>query len=330
MTNPLLDELDLQTVEVSLPTGGIFYEENVLEATNPEAITIYPLGIIAEQAYRDPLLLASGRGLPKMLKEVCPSIDKPEELAEVDSELILLATRMLSYGNDLLVDQPCSECGEENKIKIDLQNFIMKYDPLTLGLAEIDPDFGVPPQYIFPIKETGQTVVLRPMAYRDATRAIVDSYHIQQQYDEMSDDEQADNIDLLMSSEAMDKYSDIVNITGESGISSIVANIHFIRTKSGQDVYDLKLITDWLVHLNTNIVERLQDTSNELAEKLRNVSEVKYSCAKCEHDNVMFLQLDPQRLFSLAEGSETQQSTPSASSTRTVKKKKKTQKTLQR
>jgi len=330
MSNPLLDELDIHTVEISLPTGGLFYEDDVLGTADPERIKISPIGIIAEQAYRDPLLLASGRGLPMMLHHVCPDIIKPEELAEVDIDLILLTTRMLSYGNDMILDHVCEECEETNQIKVDIQKFILKYDPVTLGLADIDSDFGIPPDYIFPVEETGQTVILRPMSYFDTSRAIVKSFEIQQQYDDMNGSEdKAIDMSQLLSKSMMDQYNDIVDISTESGVDSLVANIHFIRTKSGQDVFNMDDIREWILHLNTKIIERMQEQIRELSDKLRKISDVKYKCIHCEHDNEMFLQLDPQRLFNSAAASSTQ-TVPSDSLKTTAKKKKKPPKTSQR
>ena len=120
MSNELLDELRAhkvcQTAEIRLPTGGLFYSEDddvLEEGADPERIEVGTINIIAEQSYRDPLLLASGRGLPKMIKHVCPSIKRPEELSEIDIDLILYTTRMLSFGNDMIVNHQCIH-GEPN------------------------------------------------------------------------------------------------------------------------------------------------------------------------------------------------------------------------
>src|SRR6185312_2871866 len=85
--NPLLDDLQetFPTIVVSLPTGGRYYGEGVLSGTaNPEGIEVHTLSMIDEQKFKDPLLLASGKGLVHLIQHVCPDVLEPEELAEVD------------------------------------------------------------------------------------------------------------------------------------------------------------------------------------------------------------------------------------------------------
>ena len=318
MSNPLLDDLKqknmLDTVEIALPTGGMFYDvdnpdleedERILPSgTNPEAISVHPISIMAEQSYRDPLLLASGRGLPQMLKHVCPSIRYPDELTEIDIDLILLTTRMLSYGNDMVLDHVCDneECKAENNIDVDLQIHILRYDPAELGLLEVHDDFGVPEEFIIDIPETDQTVVLRLLPYADTSSAIIKSFEIQQKYEEIDASNTGEHI---LSKKVMEKYNNIVDISVESGIETLVANIYYIQTSTGVKVRDMDQIKDWILHVNTKIIERVQKRIKSISERLREISLIKYDCPECEHKNELYLHLDPQRLFSSAEGSQT-------------------------
>ena len=218
-------------------------------------------------------------------------------------------------------------CAEENKIVVDLQKFILKFDPANLGLDEIHDDFNVPPSYLFPVDEIpGQTVVLRPIPYRDASDSVIKAFEIRQQYEEMDEEE----VKHLLSPELMEKYSNIVDISTASGVDSLAANIYYIRTASGKDVSDPDAIREWILNVSTTIIERLRTHINGLVETIRKIPLLEYNCQKCGKKNETYLQLDPQLLFTSAEGSEEMPIERSASSTRQGKKKNARSKTLQR
>ena len=122
-TNPLLADLNeneaFPSVSVALPTGGRWYDESVLEGADPLDLDVGILGIMAEQNYRDPWLLMSGESMPRMLKDVCPSVKQPSELAEVDLEAILLASRLVSFGPTMELKHKCEWEDPEAAAKAD-------------------------------------------------------------------------------------------------------------------------------------------------------------------------------------------------------------------
>lgn len=132
-TNPLLADLEqneaFPAVSVALPTGGRWYDESVLEGADPLDLEVGVLGIMAEQNYRDPWLLMSGESMPRLLRDVCPSVKIPSELAEVDLEAILLASRLVSFGPTMelkhkceWVDPEAEKAAEEKKVEEEQSN----------------------------------------------------------------------------------------------------------------------------------------------------------------------------------------------------------------
>lgn len=136
-TNPLLADLEqneaFPAVSVALPTGGRWYDESVLEGADPLDLEVGVLGIMAEQNYRDPWLLMSGESMPRMLKDVCPSVRNPGELAEVDLEAILLAARLVSFGPTMELRHKCEWVDPEAE----------QEEPEKSKLAEVAEEAGV-------------------------------------------------------------------------------------------------------------------------------------------------------------------------------------------
>ena len=162
MTNPLLQDVQesaaITAVHITLPTMGLFYPADyphqvLADGVDVAEVEIHPIGIIAEIVSKDPFLLASGKGLPRIINQVCPSIQHPESLSEVDLEAILLGARIASYGPKMKIEHTCTNpatqkgedgkseepvCREKNPVEIDLTDHIQNYQPMEIDVESDD------------------------------------------------------------------------------------------------------------------------------------------------------------------------------------------------
>jgi len=309
MSNPLLDELQdtVPAASIALPSLGRWYQEGIFQPdTNPADIEVRPIGIMSEQKYRDPWLLVSGKALPALVKQVCPSVVYPEELSEIDIEAILIVARMVSYGDEMIIEHKCQNpkrlnegektfegeeapakfCTEENKIPLSLQEFILRYEPIT----DIEP-------YTVHIDALNQTVFLRPMPYKNSIEVVKKTLVTNQKVGSIED---VDIEKFVMDQSLIEQYSEILDMNSDTSVSSIVASIHYVKGAKGQNVMDPAIIREWLEKIPPDDAKLITDRIRVLSEKLRKVSEVTYNCPACGYDNSFILQMDPQRLFSQA------------------------------
>ena len=319
MTNPLIEDLSFPPISICLPTSGHWYADGVVDPiADPLDLEIKPIGILAEQNYRDPWLLASGKAIPRLIREVCPAILQPEELAEIDIEAILLATRLASYGDMLKLTHKCqyknvdSEgdgeiCGEENDLDLNIQEFITRYDQIK--------NFE---DYMVELKAVAHKVYLRPTPYKQSIQVLRQAVKAEQTF-KLFEDISAE--DFVMDADKIGSYTQLADLTSDVTVNSLVESIHYVTTVKGEKVYDKSTIREWLLAMPTTETKLIVNKINELALPLRQRSEVKYNCHACGFENKFLLELDPQRLFMQAEDSE-QQKKPSPESKGTVKKKK--------
>lgn len=291
MTNPLLEELEVivPTVSVALPTLGRWYHEDVFEeGVDPTDLEVKAIGIVAEQRYRDPYLLASGKALPYLIHQVCPSIIKPEELCDMDVEVILIATRLVSYGEEMMVPHKCAkeECDEENQIPLNLTEFIMRYSPME-DVSE----------YEMTLMPMQHKVYLRPMPYRTSINVIKRSFMSEVKSEEFTG---ATPERLILEPELADSYASMLEDATLANIDAIEASIFCVETRSGKKVYASESIREWLETIPGKCVEEIGARMRDLSNRLRDIPLVKYKCGACGHENKFVLQMDPQRLFSSA------------------------------
>lgn len=317
--NPLLDELreddSLPTTSVALPTLGYWYPDDgsvLAEGSDPSDLIVHVLGMIAEQAYRDPFLLISGKALPKLIKSICPGVVKPELLADVDLDAILIAARIVSYGSDMNLEHKCNavlkdqpketdeeekeriakgeekkiaRCEHSNNLKIDLLEFIGRYSPMTedyLKRWEVD------------LERFGQKVFLRPMPYERTMQMLQKSIKAQRGIEQMKD---MTYEELFEDGEVLSVYSRTVDESTTLSLESLVRSIHHVNLKRGGEVSDSETIREWLLALPSDTVDMISDRLNELMKEIREVPVVKYKCGACNAPHEIVLQMDPQRLF---------------------------------
>lgn len=306
MNNPLLDDARtsgaIREVSIQLPSLGRFYDFDQVfkEGTDVEDLPVGTVSIMDEHRFSDPLLLATGDAIPKMIKHICPDITNPGMLAEVDVEAILLATRLASYGDTMKLKHRCSNpgvqedgspvCQHENNMNVNIEEFIMRYGALDF----LD-------EFMLPLDDLKHKVQLRPVPYSRSIEIMMNMIKSNREFEKIGD---VETDDMVFSKEVIDQYVKVFDTTIETSLASLVDSILFVETSKGQRVFDSDTIRDYLLNIPAALVKRIQDRGTELTKKLKQIPEIKYNCEKCGYENVVYLQMDAQQLFSQAEDSE--------------------------
>jgi hypothetical protein len=336
--NPLLEgirENIARSIDVAFPTQGKFYHDGVMkEGVDYLKVTVRPLTINAETALRDPILLASGRAIPKMVQFLIPEVLDPEELCDIDIEVILLATRIASYGAILSLDHTCT-----NPAKVEDKLVCEKVNPLRINLIEHIQKFNLiedwaPYQMEFPIedtpeKKTKQIIHLRRLPYRAVLNSIrqnIQAEHELEPFRDKTFDE------LILSDEALlayEKMSEIVSSTGVESLMESIVSVEMVTETPESGISSTMVYTnesrdmvrewlwaiprDWITEMTT----RINSFSQDLAEK----NTIEYSCPGCKHKNKFQMQLDVNKLFFSESPLSTPEEEVSPTSTRANKSK---------
>lgn len=306
--NPLLADLDagdITSVSIALPTLGYFYPKGsgiMNDEVDPSDLEIKPLGIMAEMIARDPFVLASGKGIPRIIRSICPAIYKPEELCEVDIEAILLACRLASYGHEMTIEHVCENpevrkdktedgeevrtpiCNERNKLLIDLHHHIQRYAPLE-NLEGLLMDFP---------ELRNQKVHLKPVSYKAALMVLRNTLSINRIYESISE---KDASALLENEEVMSTYEKIIDSTSDTRFALTLGSIFYVANAMGEKVFNEEFIAEWLQMVPSKIVEKMRTKVSEYNTKLTKLSEIHYVCSNCGYENTTALETDPQKIF---------------------------------
>jgi hypothetical protein len=302
MSNRLLNDLHevFPPVQISLPTRGIFYPTGVLGPNgDPTNIEVGTLGILDEFRYRDPFMLVSGKALGHLIQHICgDQILLPEELCEVDVEAILLAARVASYGPSLKLNHTCTAmkavpmegeehppmepCGFNNNFTIDLHEFILRYGPI-----EHEERFEVP------LPRVGQTVYLKPTPYRTTVEVMRNVMGNRRKLDEIAEHQE----DFIMDPERFTQYEELINLSTDLQIQTLLDCIYAVKTRSGDLVEDSNEIMQWILELPKSDHDVISKHIHEITEDFRKISLIKYKCQSCDAENEFNLQMNAEILF---------------------------------
>ncbi len=303
MSNPLLDNIHesgiMDTISVSLPTMGRFYEDGIIdENCDPEDLEVRAIGIMAELTSRDPFLLASGKGIELLIPQVCPAILQPDRLTEVDLEAILIASRIATHGNIMVVDSTCTHlvedeesegedakkpCGEENKIEVDLYDVILRYSPIEFNT-----------NYVVEFQKYGQKAYLRPIEYGQAMTILKDSLT------SINESTRFNNTpinDFIQDESKLEEYAEHITKQAITTMGGIINSVFYVETKDGDKVFDRDQIKEWLLAISKDDVKEILNTASDLNAELQENTKIKYICSKCGTENTTTIELDIQRLF---------------------------------
>ena len=305
-SNPLIHQYREKigrTVMVAFPTMGHFYHDGVMRpGTNPEEITVYPLGTEAELLLKDPILMAAGRSVPKMISALVPQVMIPEELSDIDIEVLLIAVRLASYGPDLKIEHVCANpaeqsgvkvCAQTNTIIMNLVEHIGKYIPIQNWEAyRMEFDLG---------EGSKQNVLLRRMPYRSVLNGVRNSLMAEGEMEQFKDK----NFDQLILSEdslqAYEKMTELVASTNLDSLMDAVVGVEMIRPgQENTTVFTAEkpaMIREWLWNIPSDWVQKLNERVISYSRELSKLNEVQYECPHCKYKNEFQLQLDVNKLF---------------------------------
>ena len=158
--NPLIERVKMPGETFTLPSGGLFYKEGVLDPSVKDAeIYVSPMTTLDEITMKSPDLLFSGNAVKQVFARCIPQVLDVGNLLSKDVDFLLACLRKVSYGDDMTIHytHDC-ENAEEHSYVVDVTNFLRnakRIDPTTFK-TEYTVTF-----------DNGQTAKFQPILFKD-------------------------------------------------------------------------------------------------------------------------------------------------------------------
>ena len=116
--NPLMQFARKPELTVKLACDPEWYPNGFIQYTLDNEVEVFPMLPKDELMLYNPDALLSGQAIIDLIKSCCPSILNPEKLFYPDANVLLLAIKKATYGNEHTQSHMCPKCSEIiNKLK---------------------------------------------------------------------------------------------------------------------------------------------------------------------------------------------------------------------
>jgi hypothetical protein len=271
--NPLQQYFRQPKIYVSLPSRGIFNAPGSING-DPSQLAVSAMTGMDEVIIKTPDALFTGEASVKVIESCCPSIKNAWELSSLDTDLMFVAIRIATYGNNMTVSNNCIKCGTPTEYELSLNNIIEHFAKCrfedTVHLKDL-------------------VVKIKPLTYKQQTDYNLQVYELQKQVRQTTDivDAVAQQTELNRLWEELAKLQLVLN----------VASIDSVQTPD-QTVSDRSFIEEWLANCE-------KETSKQIAEVI-NINKTNWAiptypvvCGnhECKHETNLEIELDQSNFF---------------------------------
>jgi len=277
--NPLENYFRTKEIYIKLPTEGRYFTKPVKFNLDGE-LGIMPLTAKDETLLKIPDTLFSGEALYTIVKSVAPDIEDPYEITIPDLDVILLATRSVSYGGKMGMLGTCPHCKTSEEYEIDIKNL--------LALIKSTPkDVEVEIQ--------GLKIKMKPNTARVITAMGISQIQSEQLAMRMAKQDKNDieNMDIFRKA-----FEDTINSVAAAEIAIIADGIEYVTMPDGQQISNMQHIVDWLSNTNSNMLTTLRKFVKE--QNFNGMPEtLKFTCGneECGKEFETLLDINPTFFF---------------------------------
>lgn len=203
--NPLQKYFRQPKIYLRLPSKGQYYPPNAIEMTESGEFPVYPMTAKDELQMKTPDALLNGEATVSVIKSCVPNIKDPWKMPSIDSDAVLIAIRLATYGEKLDINTKVPNVGEERTFEVDLRVLLDQLADFTFeSYIEIDE---------------GMNIEIRPSTYKEFTENTLKTFEEQRIFRLVNDDSIPDEKKLATFSQSFRRLTDL---TIEVVLNSIV------------------------------------------------------------------------------------------------------------
>jgi len=272
--NPLLSHMRQETVFVKLPSKGNFYKD-APQLTDDGEIGVRSMTSADEIALRVPDALFNGEATYRVLQSCCPRIKNPKEMPYNDVDVVLMAIRRATYGNELTVPVQCRD--EECQHK---QDYIKEIDPVLAQVPQLED------QYTVTIGNL--TIYLKPIDLQSTTELQIQAVEQLKINENLSE--------FKGSPEQITAFQESVKVVAESNSRIISRCVYIVEMPDKQRVEEPEHIQEWINNIDVNTYNIIMKKLLEIQSKVVKVF-IEGKCIKCEKEFKQPIVLDQAHFF---------------------------------
>jgi hypothetical protein len=272
--NPLQQFYRQPKIYIPLPSKGIYNKLGSISG-DPTHLSIYSMTGMDEILMKTPDALLAGESTAKLFESCCPGIKDGWEVTSLDTDLLLVAIRIATFGNVLEITHRCPQCGSQNDYDVDLGTVIDHFATCNFENT---------------VETHGLIIKLQPLTYKQSTNFSLVNFKLQQRLaasDSDADDHKSTVSQLFIELGVLQTEIYSASIESIDTGTAVVTESHFIR--------------EWIENCDRDIINELRTQFNKNKD-IWKIPEVDVVCsgANCKYESKLSIDLDQSSFFAPA------------------------------
>jgi hypothetical protein len=279
--NPLAGYFRKSKVFITLPSKDLenIYSDDVLTYTNDrKELGIMPMTSSDEMHLKNPDALLNGDAINKAIMSCVPDVKNPKKLLSNDVEVLMTAIRMVSLGNDLMVEAICpnKECNHKNSLAINLENALER-------ITRLDSNYVVN-------LDSGVTVYVKPYTFELNLKVLTLGFEENKFFKSLESGDLSDLQRLRDMSVALTKVSRLnFDLIADSVIS-------VVDDSNAVNVVNRDYIKDFLLNIPVENVHAIEKEITKI-NQIGMAKDFEAECTKCQNKWSAEFNFDMTRFF---------------------------------
>jgi hypothetical protein len=267
--NPLAGHFRSPKLYTSLPSGGAYYSDKVIDQGMDEH-AVYPMTAKDEMIMKNPDALLNGDAVVQVIQSCIPSVKNARRLFSNDVDAMMVAIQGATFGDDVEVTANCDKCEKECKA-------ILSAEGILTTMTELKDSYEF-------TTESGLLIKIQPFSYNSAVKAGVASFRSTRSLQSITD--------IPDELERVQAFSENFLELAQLNFSLMVDSVRSITVKDGDDIVevaDQKQIQEFLENCDAGLGREIQTYIEEIG-KVGINKRAEVSCETCgtEEDPYVF------------------------------------------
>jgi len=241
--NPLEKYYRQPAIYIRLPSKGKYYTKEVYTPTETGEIPVLPMTAKDELAFKTPDAMINGQATVDVIKSCVPNLKDPWKMVNYDTDVVLLAIRIATYGENMDISFRVPLVNDEQSHTLILPELLEQ-----LGRIEIEDETTT---------SKGFKVQIQPLDYKTLTKIQIARFEQQKMYGTIDSSSMTEE----EKQSAFGKSFATLNMVN---FSLLVDSIKSITTPGGDTVVNRAQIIEFCNKTDSKTINEIQDKLSEL------------------------------------------------------------------
>jgi hypothetical protein len=241
--NPLQKYYRQPAIYIKLPSAGRYYDRNVYTPSETGEIPILPMTAKDELAFKTPDAMINGQATVDVIKSCVPNLLDPWKMVNYDTDTVLLAIRIATYGETMNIRFAVPVTGAEQEH--------------TVNLPAILDDLGKVKIEDYATTSKGFKIKIMPLTYDTLTKIQIARFEQQKIYGTI-------NSSTLTEEQKQTAFAKSFETLNTVNFSLLLDSIGEITTPDGITVTDRQQIIEFCNKADSKTIKEIEDKLSQL------------------------------------------------------------------